>query len=97
MMQRGCSFTLLGFAIAVQLLTTGCLGLGGGSGGGGTGGAFNSGSGSGSSSFADSGSGSGGSGFGGPIHNPEPASAALFGVGLVGFGAWRRRKTQKPS
>ena len=95
MMQRGCSFTLLGFAIAVQLLTAGCLGLGGGSGGGGTGGSSDSGSGSGSSSFA--GSGSGGSGFGGPIHSPEPASAALFGVGLVGFGAWRRRKTQKPS
>ena len=90
-MQRGFSFTLLGFAIAVQLLTTGCLGGGGGT----TGGTFDSGSGSGSSSFAGSGSGEGG--FGGPVHNPEPASAALFGGGLVGFGVWRRRKTSKKS
>jgi len=26
------------------------------------------------------------------LHNPEPASAALFGVGLIAAGAWTRRR-----
>lgn len=98
-MQRTFSLTLLGLTLAVQLLATGCLGLGGGTGGG-------SGSSGGSRSGTDSvagltsggGSGSGGSGSGGsggPVHSPEPASVALFGVGLAGFAVWRRRNTSK--
>ena len=104
-MQRTHSLTLFGVAIAVQLLATGCLGLGGGgSGGSGTSSLFNSGSGSGSSSGLSSESGSPtlasltlNSGSGGPIQNPEPASVALFGTGLIGFGVWRRRKASKRS
>ena len=85
--------TLVGLALAVQLLATGCLGLGGGSGSSG-------GSGSGTGGFASStsgGSGSGSNGFGGPVHSPEPASIALFGGGLVGLGMWCRRKASKKS
>ena len=111
MMQRASSLTLLGLAVAVQLLTTGCLGLSGG-GGSSTSGLFDGGSGSGSSSSASTGSGdssialaslgsegsgSGGSGSGGPVNNPEPTSVALFGGGLVGLGLWRRRKVSKRS
>ena len=96
---------LVGLTLAVQLLATGCLGLGGGGGSSSLGGSGSGSSGSGGSeSFAslssfssvggDSGSGGGG---GGPVHNPEPASIALFGSGLIGLGVWSRRKTLKRS
>jgi len=29
------------------------------------------------------------------VHHPEPASMALFGGGLMGMAAWRRRKMRK--
>ena len=31
------------------------------------------------------------------VHHPEPASMALFGGGLMGMAAWRRRKQHKSS
>ena len=31
------------------------------------------------------------------VHHPEPASMALFGGGLMGMAAWRRRKLRKSS
>ena len=31
------------------------------------------------------------------VHSPEPASLALFGGGLMGMAAWRRRKARKSS
>ena len=71
---------VVGCGIAAQLLTAGCLGFGGdGSGSG-------SSIGGGSDSFAEL-----------PgvatAHNPEPASVALFGTGLAGLAALKRRKS----
>ena len=91
---------LVGCGIAAQLLTAGCLGGGGGIFG------FSDGSSNGSSgdSFASlSSGGSQGSGgeFGAPgvatVHNPEPASVALFGSGLAGLALLKRRKARRRS
>ena len=100
-------YWLLGLAAAAALTATGCLGGGGGSGF--LGSLFGS-SESGSSDLVGS-SASGGStnpsasetsgtaGTGSPsiatVRNPEPASVALFGSGLVGVALWRRRKARK--
>ena len=87
--------------IAVQLVSAGCLGLGGGSGG-----LFGSSDGSGSAGegpFASQSLTSGGveGGLGGTtsevatLANPEPASLALFGGGLAGLACLRRRKSRR--
>ena len=92
---------LVGCGIAAQLLTAGCLG---GGGGGGLGSLFGFGGGGSGDSFASlSSGGSQGSGgeFGAPgvatVHNPEPASVALFGSGLAGLALLKRRKARRRS
>ena len=97
------SVVLVGSAV---FLSAGCGGAGGGSGfsdgfGGGSGvGGFSvfSGSSSGGSG-SGSGSGTGGSGVtsgGNPVvHNPEPASMALFGAGAAGMAISQRLKARK--
>jgi len=81
---------LLLMVCAVALFAlTGCLGGGGGSSSTGSGG---SGSGNGST-YAGSFSSSGGSATGGSaVHNPEPATLALFGSGLIAYALSRRKK-----
>jgi len=59
-------------------------------------GAFSGSSGSGASGTGGTTiSGSGSSGEVAKVHNPEPASMALFGAGLAGIGVFRRRKARK--
>lgn len=83
--------------VVIQLTAAGC-----GGGGGGLSSLFGGGSGSSDAlSFASSGSDVGGGGSTGSettsitsvatVHNPEPASAALFGGGLVALACLRRR------
>ena len=101
---------LVGCGIAAQLLTAGCFGGGGGTGGLGSffgfGGGGSGGDSSGSDSFASfdqggAGGDAGGDAFGAPsvatVHNPEPASVALFGSGLAGLTLLKRRKARRRS
>lgn len=67
---------------------------GGGDSGGSSASAFNGGSGSVSSL---DGGGDGTVESVATVHQPEPASLALFGGGLMGMAAWRRRKARKAS
>ena len=105
-MKRISQVGLVVCGVAVQLVTAGCLGLGGGSGG-----LFGSseGSGSGGSGSASEGpfasqsltnGGLGGNESGSTLEvatlaNPEPASLALFGGGLAGLACLRRRKSRR--
>ena len=100
-MERTSRVWLVVLGVAVQLVTAGCLGLGGGGGG-----LFGSSDGNGSSGegpFASeslTSGGLGGNGFGSvsevaTLANPEPASLALFGGGLAGLAYLRRRKSRR--
>ena len=97
--------------IAIQLLATGCGGGGGGlsslfGGEGGLFGLFGGGDSATSASEALGAIASGGSDGSGDglitvasdvatVHNPEPASVALFGGGLAGLSLLRRRNARK--
>ena len=89
--------------LSLQLLTAGCGGGGGGlsslfGGGGGDSGAGDVFSAliSGGSDVAGGGTDSAASVTSvATVHNPEPASVALFGGGLVGLAYLRRRKAQR--
>ena len=96
--------TWLGIScLAVQLFLAGCGGGGGGlsslfGGGGGSSGAGDVFSAliSGGSDVAGGGTDSAASVTSvATVHNPEPASVALFGGGLVGLAYLRRRKAQR--
>lgn len=100
---------LVAVGIAVQLLTAGCKGGSGGLFSGLFGGDSGS-SGGGFDGLAgnafNGGLGGGGLGGGGGqtltpavavVHNPEPASMALFGGGVAGLAFLRRRKARRRS
>lgn len=94
---------LVGAAVAAQLLTAGCgdgLGVFGSlfSGSGGSSEGSTSGFDGGGSAALETGAGGGGGGLGvqvATLHNPEPASMALFGGGLAGIALLRRRKARR--
>ncbi len=69
--------------IMMAMFLTGCLGGGGGSAGFLEGGSFD---------VADSGGGDGGGGDGGGDINPEPATMAMIGTGMLAYGIMRRKR-----
>ena len=95
---------LLGCAVCLQLLLSGCGGSGGGvsglieglfGGGGGDGGSTLAGGGGGGTDPGGGGGGGTDPGGGSTIINPEPASVALFGGGLAGLAMVGLRRSRK--